>query len=375
MSIQRKLRNHLISKWDSGKVILVTGPRQVGKTTLIHSLCREKGNYLFLNGDDPEDRVLLEDAGEKKLRQIIGDHTGIFIDEAQRIKNIGILLKIIHDRIDNVSVLASGSSVIGLNEEINEPLTGRKWEFNLFPFSWEELNQHFGYLENQKNLSSYLIYGMYPEVITHPNEKEDILKELSKSYLYKDLLQHKGIRKPELLDKILLALALQVGQEINYNELANLVRADRSTVEEYISLLEKTYVIFRLLPLSRNIRNEISTSRKIYFYDNGIRNAIIGDFKPLEFRQDIGALWENFMVSERIKKLRYDDWSGRYYFWRTYQQQEIDWIEESDSKFNAFEFKWNPKKGKSKFSKTFLANYPVELTSVISPKNLDEFLL
>lgn len=375
MSIQRKLRNHLISKWDSGKVILVTGPRQVGKTTLIHSLCREKGNYLFLNGDDPEDRVLLEDAGEKKLRQIIGVHTRIFIDEAQRIKNIGILLKIIHDRIDNVSVLASGSSVIGLNEEINEPLTGRKCEFNLFPFSWEEMNQHFGYLENQKNLSSYLIYGMYPEVITHPNEKEDILKELTKSYLYKDLLQHKGIRKPELLDKILLALALQVGQEVNYNELANLVRADRSTVEEYISLLEKTYVIFRLLPLSRNIRNEISTSRKIYFYDNGIRNAIIGDFKPIEFRQDIGALWENFMVSERIKKLRYDDWSGRYYFWRTYQQQEIDWIEESESKFNAFEFKWNPKKGKSKFSKTFLANYPVELTSVISPKNLDEFLL
>lgn len=375
MSIQRKLRNHLISKWDSGKVILVTGPRQVGKTTLIHSLCREKGNYLFLNGDDPEDRVLLEDAGEKKLRQIIGDHTRIFIDEAQRIKNIGILLKIIHDRIDNVSVLASGSSVIGLNEEINEPLTGRKWEFNLFPFSWEEMNQHFGYLENQKNLSSYLIYGMYPEVITHPNEKEDILKELTKSYLYKDLLQHKGIRKPELLDKILLALALQVGQEVNYNELANLVRADRSTVEEYISLLEKTYVIFRLLPLSRNIRNEISTSRKIYFYDNGIRNAIIGDFKPLDFRQDIGALWENFMVSERIKKLRYDDWSGRYYFWRTYQQQEIDWIEESESKFNAFEFKWNPKKSKSKFSKTFLANYPVESTSVISSKNLDEFLL
>lgn len=375
MSIQRKLRNHLISKWDSGKVILVTGPRQVGKTTLIHSLCREKGDYLFLNGDDPEDRVLLEDAGEKKLRQIIGDHSRIFIDEAQRIKNIGILLKIIHDQIDNVSVLASGSSVIGLNEEINEPLTGRKWEFNLFPFSWEELNQHFGYLENQKNLSSYLIYGMYPEVITHPNEKEDILKELTKSYLYKDLLQHKGIRKPELLDKILLALALQVGQEVNYNELANLVRADRSTVEEYISLLEKTYVIFRLLPLSRNIRNEISTSRKIYFYDNGIRNAIIGDFKPIEFRQDIGALWENFMVSERIKKLRYDAWSGRYYFWRTYQQQEIDWIEESESKFNAFEFKWNPKKGKSKFSKTFLANYPVESTAVISPKNLDEFLL
>ncbi|MFA5620206.1 MAG: ATP-binding protein [Weeksellaceae bacterium] len=375
MGIQRKLRNHLISKWDSGKVMLVTGPRQVGKTTLIHSLCKEKGDYLFLNGDDPEDRVLLEDAGEKKLRQIIGAHQTIFIDEAQRIKNIGILLKIIHDQIDNLKVVASGSSVIDLNEEINEPLTGRKWEFNLFPFSWEELNQHFGYLENQKNLSSYLIFGMYPEVITHPNEKEDILKELTKSYLYKDLLQHKGIRKPELLDKILLALALQVGQEVNYNELASLVRADRSTVEEYISLLEKTFVVFRLLPLSRNVRNEISSSRKIYFYDNGIRNVIIGDFKPIEFRQDIGALWENFMVSERIKKLKYSGWLGRYYFWRTYQQQEIDWIEEAENKFNAYEFKWNPKKGNAKFSKTFLENYPVESASVITSGNLDAFLL
>lgn len=375
MRIQRKLRNHLISKWDSGKVMLVTGPRQVGKTTLIHSLCKEKGDYLFLNGDDPEDRVLLEDAGEKKLRQIIGAHQTIFIDEAQRIKNIGILLKIIHDQIDNLSVVASGSSVIDLNEEINEPLTGRQWEFNLFPFSWEELNQHFGYLENQKNLSSYLIFGMYPEVITHPNEKEDILKELTKSYLYKDLLQHKGIRKPELLDKILLALALQVGQEVNYNELASLVRADRSTVEEYISLLEKTFVVFRLLPLSRNVRNEISSSRKIYFYDNGIRNVIIGDFKPIEFRQDIGALWENFMVSERIKKLKYSGWLGRYYFWRTYQQQEIDWIEEAENKFNAYEFKWNPKKGNAKFSKTFLENYPVESASVITSGNLDAFLL
>jgi len=374
MGIQRQLRNHLISKWDSGKVLLVTGPRQVGKTTLIHSLCEEKGNYLFLNGDDPEDRVLLEDAGEKKLRQIIGNHRILFIDEAQRIKNIGILLKIIYDRIENVTVVVSGSSVIDLNEEINEPLTGRKWEFNLFPFSWKELNDHFGYVENHKNLPEYLIYGMYPEVITHPAEKESVLKELTKSYLYKDLLQHKGIRKPELLDKILLALALQVGSEVNYNELAGLVRADRATVEEYISLLEKTYVVFRLFPLSRNARNEISSSRKIYFYDNGVRNAIIGDFKPLEFRQDVGALWENFVISERIKKLRYSGWPGRYYFWRTYQQQEIDWIEEAESKFSAFEFKWNPQKGKAKFSKTFLDNYPVESASVITSGNLDDFL-
>lgn len=375
MKIERQLKNNLLLKWKSGKILLVTGPRQVGKTTLIHSICKEKGNYLFLNGDDPEDRILLEDAGEKKLRQIIGKYSILFIDEAQRIKNIGILLKIIYDRIENVSVVASGSSVIDLNEEINEPLTGRKWEFNLFPLSWSELNQHFGYVNNQKNLSDYLIYGMYPEVISHPDEKEDVLKALTKSYLYKDILQHKGIRKPELLDKILLALALQVGSEVNYNELANLVRADRATVEEYISLLEKTYVIFRLFPLSRNVRNEISTSRKIYFYDNGIRNAIIGDFKTLELRQDVGALWENFMIAERIKKLSYANWSGRYNFWRTYQQQEIDWIEETAEGYAAFEFKWNPKKGKSKFSKTFLENYSITKTAVITPENIDEFLL
>lgn len=373
--IERLMKGNLVSKWESGKVLIVTGPRQVGKTTLIRSICEEKGNYLFINGDDPEDRLLLEDAGEKKLRQIIGNYQILFIDEAQRIKSIGLLLKIIYDRIENVTVVVSGSSSLDLYEELSEALTGRKWEFNLYPLGWEELNNHFSYMENQKNLTDYLIYGMYPEVITNPLEKESVLKELAGSYLYKDLLQHKGIRKPELLDKILLALALQIGSEVNYNELANLVRADRATVEEYISLLEKTFVVFRLFPLSRNVRNEINTSRKIYFYDNGIRNAIIGNFQPMEFRQDAGALWENFVISERIKKLRYSGWFGRYYFWRTYQQQEIDWVEETESGFNVFEFKWNPKKGKAKFSKTFLDNYPVSSASVITSGNIDEFLL
>ncbi|MGB7498328.1 MAG: AAA family ATPase, partial [Moheibacter sp.] len=211
--VERLLAKKILSRWDSGKVMLVTGPRQVGKTTLAQTICEQKGNYLFINGDDPEDRILLEDSGEKKLRQVIGNHEILFIDEAQNIKNISLILKIIHDRIPEVKIIASGSSVLGLYDEIQEPLTGRKWEFQLFPLSYEELNNHFGYAENLKNLKDYLIYGMYPEVINQSKEKEDVLKELISSYLYRDLLQHKGIRRPELLDKILLALALQVGSE------------------------------------------------------------------------------------------------------------------------------------------------------------------
>ena len=374
--VERLLTGKILSRWESGKVMLVTGPRQVGKTTLVRTICEKMGDYLFINGDDPEDRILLEDFGEKKLRTVIGNHKILFIDEAQNIKDIGFILKIVHDRIPEVKVIASGSSVLGLYDEVQEPLTGRKWEFQLYPFSYQELNNHFGYAENRKNLKDYLIYGMYPEVINQPKDKESVLRELVSSYLYRDLLQHKSIRRPELLDKILLALALQVGSEVNFNEVSNLVRADRQTVEDYISLLEKTFVIFKLMPLSRNVRNEISTSRKIYFYDNGVRNAIIGNFQPPEFRQDVGALWENFMVSERMKKLEYQKWAGRYYFWRTYQKQEIDWIEESEAtKFSAYEFKWNPKKSSVKFSKTFLDNYQPEITKVITAENIDVFLL
>ena len=237
------------------------------------------------------------------------------------------------------------------------------------------MRKHFGVLQNQKNIPQYLIYGLYPEVITNTVDAENTLKQIAGSYLYKDLLQYQGIRKPEVLDKLLLALALQMGSEVNYNELSRTVGVDRATVEQYISLLEKAYVVFKVAPLARNVRNEMNTSRKIYFYDNGIRNAIIGNFKSLEFRQDVGALWENFMISERVKSLNYKRWHGRTYFWRTYQQQEIDWIEEIDGAFSAFEFKWNSKQSNKKFPKTFLENYLVEQTMVISPNNCDEFLL
>jgi predicted AAA+ superfamily ATPase len=375
LNLDRDLKKNILEKWNSGKVLILIGPRQVGKTTLLRSLCEAEGNYLFINGDDSEDRLLLENAGENKLRGLIGTNKTIFFDEAQRIPKIGIILKIIHDQIKDVRVVVSGSSALEIANEINEPLTGRKWEFNLFPFSWNELLKHFGAIQNFKNIPQYLIYGTYPEVITNFVDAQNTLKQIAGSYLYKDLLQYQGIRKPEVLDKLLLALALQLGSEVNYNELSRTVGVDRATVEQYISLLEKAFVVFRLAPLARNVRNEINTSRKIYFYDNGIRNAIIGNFKSLEFRQDVGALWENFMISERVKVLNYKRWHGRTYFWRTYQQQEIDWIEEIDGTFSAFEFKWNKNKTSKKFPKTFLDNYAIERTMVVTPTNCDDFLI
>lgn len=219
-----------------------------------------------------------------------------------------------------------------------------------------------------------MIYGMYPEVITNYENAEGTLKQISGSCLYQDLLQYQGIRKPEILDKLLLTLALQLGSEVNYNELSQTVGVDRATIEQYISLLEKAFVVFRLNPLSRSVRNEINTSRKIYFYDNGIRNAIAGNFKSLEFRQDTGALWENFMISERLKVLNYHQWHGPFYFWRTYQQQEIDWIEEIDGSFSAYEFKWNPKKSAKIFPNTFTNNYLNSKTLVVTPEQIDDFL-
>jgi predicted AAA+ superfamily ATPase len=374
IDLERDLKINLLDKWNSGKVLIVIGPRQVGKTTLIRSLCEKEGNFLFINGDDGQDRLLFENAGEVTLRSIIGKFTTVFVDEAQRIPNIGITLKIIHDQIKTVRLIVSGSSALDISNNMNESLTGRKWEYQLFPFSWNELKNHFGYFTAIKNLPNYLIYGSYPEVITHPNDAENIVKQIAGSYLYKDLLQYQGIRKPEVLDKLLLALALQIGSEVNYNELSRTVGIDRATVEQYISLLEKAFIIFRIKPLSRNSRNEMNTSRKIYFYDNGIRNAIIGNFNLLDFRQDVGALWENFIISERIKVMNYNNLHGRSYFWRTYQQQEIDWIEERDGAFSAFEFKWNDKKKNVKFPKTFLDLYEVKETLVVTPNNIDDFL-
>lgn len=372
--IERLLRQQIELRWDAGKAIIILGPRQVGKTTLLRQICSEKGDYLFLNADETEVPAMLENANELRLRQIIGKNKVLFIDEAQRIRNIGLTLKIIVDQIPEVRLLVSGSSALDLASEINEPLTGRKWEFQMFPISWEELVGHAGFLDARKQLEQRLIFGMYPEVINQLGDEREVLGQLSSSYLYRDILQYGNIRKPEMLEKLLTALALQVGSEVSYNELAQLLQIDRYTVEQYIGLLEKSFIVFRLSPLSRNLRNEINTNRKIYFYDNGIRNAVLADYKPLSLRTDAGALWENFLISERQKYLHYHRIWAKTYFWRTYQQQEIDYVEESDGAFSSWEMKWNPK-AKVKFPPAFLTAYTPVVTEILNRDNFDHFLL
>lgn len=371
--IKRILEIVLQKRWQTGKALVILGPRQVGKTTLLRKLCEQQGAYLFLNADDADVRQLLENANTTQLRQLIGQQTVVFVDEAQRIRNVGLTLKLITDQMPQVQLVVSGSSALELASEIAEPLTGRKWEYRLFPISWAELVANQGYLDARRQLEIRLLYGLYPEVVTNLGDERAVLQQLTSSYLYKDLLTYGGIRRPELLDKLLVALALQLGQEVNYNELSRTLQVDRATVETYISLLEKAFIVFRLQPFSRNLRTEINSSRKVYFYDNGIRNAILADFKPLALRPDVGALWENFLISERQKHLHYSGQWARSYFWRTYQQQEIDYLEEQDGTLRAYEFKWSPT-AKARFPKPFLETYAPVQTQVITRDNFEEFM-
>ena len=336
-------------------------------------MANRKEKSIILNGDEPDIRELLSNCTSTRLRSIIGDHRIVCIDEAQRINNIGLTIKIFTDQLKEVQVIASGSSAFDLANRTAEPLTGRKYETLLLPLSFKEMVEHHGLLEETRLLAHRLVYGYYPEIVTKPGEQKELLRLLAGSYLYKDLLSFGGIKKPVLLEKILLALALQLGNEVSYHEIGQLVGADNQTVERYIDLLEKAFVIFRLPAFSRNVRNEIKKGRKIYFYDNGIRNTIISNFNLPEIRNDVGALWENFMISERTKYLIMNQIAAKSYFWRTTQQQEIDYIEEREGKLYAFEFKWNPL-GKIKIPKTFLNSYSSAETEIITPKYFESFL-
>lgn len=373
--ITRKLEKVIEQRMFKGKAILLIGARQVGKSTLFRQITEKHTEPLLsLNCDDPEVKEMLAQINTAELKLLIGNNRLVVIDEAQRVPEIGLTLKKITDNFPDVQLLATGSSSFELQNRLNEPLTGRKYEYHLYPISTAELLENKGLLAIRQSLESRLIYGSYPDIINHADGAKELLMNIANSYLYKDLLALDDIRRPVLLEKLLVALSLQVGNEVSYNEVAQTIGTDSKTIEKYIDLLEKCYIIFRLNAFSRNVRTELKKSKKVYFYDNGIRNAVIQNFAPLNLRQDTGALWENFFISERLKANHYAGRFAKSYFWRTTRQQEIDYIEESDGKFTVFEMKWNPKKAQTSFPETFLKNYPIEKTAVITPENYLEFV-
>jgi hypothetical protein len=369
--IARDISKNILDDWDNKKAIVLLGPRQVGKTTLIQKLAEGK-KVLFLNGDNPQTRLTFANANFTFLINTVADYDVVVVDEAQRIQNIGITIKMLVDAKLNKQFILTGSSSLDLGNEINEPLTGRKWEHQLFPLSWNEIKNHYTFANAYERLEEFLIYGMYPEVVTE-TKKQKILLHLAGSYLYKDILELVNIKKPDLLMKLLNALALQLGSEVSYNELSKILGIDRMTVVNYIDLLEKSYVIFRLHPYSSNQRNEITSKPKIYFYDNGIRNAIIGQFNPLQNRQDLGALFENFFISERMKKLSYEGFYGKTHYWRNTQQAEIDFLEIIENEISAYEIKYSSNK-KVNFTKSFTEKYHPKNTFVINKDNFWEYL-
>lgn len=375
--IYRDLRDVLATKLGKGKVIVLIGPRQVGKTTLLKkmlSTTASADSVQYWNCDEGEVRAMLSQDSSARFKSLVGNSKFIVIDEAQRVKDIGLTLKILHDNFSDVQFAVTGSSSLDLSNTINEPLTGRKFEHNLFPFSTNELVRNSSLLEEMKMLETRLVYGFYPDVVNNPGEEKEILSNIVSSYLYKDVFEFQDIRKPAIVEKLVQALALQVGSEVSFNELGNLLGIDSLTVQRYVDLLEKAYIIFHLHSYNRNVRNELKKSIKIYFYDNGVRNAVISNFSPCELRSDMGSLWENFLISERVKNNAFHNRPAKYYFWRTTQKQEVDFIEEREGNFSAFEFKYNPKKGRVKCPLTFSNNYPEIPFEAVTKENYTDFI-
>jgi hypothetical protein len=373
--IKRGLETVITKKLKDNKAIILLGPRQAGKSTLLQLMQPQlKQPVAWWNGDETDIRSLLEKPGSTQLKSLIGNNKTVVIDEAQRIENIGICIKLITDNIKEVKVIATGSSAFELANKINEPLTGRKWEYYLYPLSFGEMAEHTGLLEEKRLLHHRLLYGYYPEIVTSPGNEQALLKQLANSYLYKDILTWERIQKPDKLEKLVQALAFQTAQLISYNELGQLCGLNAETVEKYIHLLEKAFIVFRLPAFSRNLRNELKKSYKIYFYDNGLRNAVINQFNPVTLRNDTGQLWENWFISERMKFLNNTQQHVSRFFWRTLAQQEVDYIEDTNGTITAFECKWNPK-AKGSLSRAFINAYPKATAHLVTPENAETFLL
>lgn len=356
-----------------GKVVILVGARQVGKTTLLRHLLQKKEGVKWLNGDELDVQNLFDNASVNRLLSEFGGSKIVILDEAQRIRNIGLRLKLLADSDSDIQVIATGSSSFELSNKVNEPLTGRKWEYRMFPLSFGEMVSHHGKMKEMRMMPRRLVFGYYPEVVMNEGEEVDILKFLTDAYLYKDILSWENIKHPDKLQTLLRALAYQVGSQVSFNELGQMCSLDNKTVERYVNLLEQCYIIFRLPSYARNLRHELKSSRKIYFYDNGIRNALIANFNAPEIRQDAGALWENFVVAERMKSNEYHRRWVNAYFWRTRQQQEVDYLEEAGGELHAYEIKWNPR-AKATLTSTFTDAYPNTSFQIITPENIADFL-
>lgn len=373
MYIEQKLLQSVNASLQKGKVTVILGPRRCGKTTLIRHVLQNYDDPLFVSGEDIDVRHFLSSQSINQLKQFVGNHSLLVIDEAQKIENIGLNLKLLTDHCPELMIMATGSSAFELAKQTGEPLTGRKKTFHLFPLSQMELNALENPAEVRANLPERLIYGAYPEVVLmkEREDKKDYLAELVSDYLYKDILELDGVRKSQKIVKLLQLLAFQVGKEVSISELGTQIGLNKETVSHYLDLLEKCFVLVGITGFSRNLRKEINKKCRYYFYDTGVRNAIINQYNAIDLRSDKGELWENYLVMERIKKQQYCRIHVKDYFWRTYDQQEIDWIEEGDE-LNAYEFKWKPTTGKSPLA--FANAYPHAKYNVIHRDNYLEFI-
>lgn len=372
-TIEPKIKEWLFK----GKVVIIYGARQTGKSTVVKKILEGyHGENKYLNGDETAVKKLFEQAGDASvLTKIIGRQKIVVIDEAQRIENIGLKLKILIDNFPDQQIIATGSSSFDLANKIAEPLTGRAVQFWLYPLSLKELSGIWDRMEIDSQLENLLIYGSYPAVIAASSieEKTVILKQLVADYLYKDVLNFDRVRKSEVLKRFTEAISLQTGSEISYNELSNLLQIGKQTVMSYLDILEQGFVLFRLTSFSRNLRQEINRSRKVYFLDTGVRNVLINNLNPLSLRNDTGALWENFIISEYKKKQYWTAAAEPLYFWRTYQQQEIDLITESAGRLAALEIRW--KKKRDLPPKTWAETYPnFDWNSITRDNYLEKFL-
>jgi len=361
---------------EPGKVLVLYGPRRVGKTTLIQNYLKStKYSYRLDTGDDIRIQQALSSQNLDTIKDYVGNNQLIVIDEAQNIENIGSGLKLIVDHLPHIRTIATGSASFDLSNKLGEPLVGRKWTKILYPVSQLELTQLINPLDQKNNLEKYLIYGSYPEVLTASTSarKQQILNEITWSYLLKDLLAIEQVKSSQILIKLLKLLAFQIGSEVSLSELGLQLEIDKKTVSRYLDLLEKTFIIFSIPPYYRNLRKAISKKNKYFFIDTGIRNALINNYNPISSRDDLGQLWENFLATERIKKQTYKPIYANNYFWRTYDQKEIDWVEMRSGKLFGYEFKWN--NSQSKHSSAWMATYPQEARfSLINQQNYLKFL-